>query len=93
MRTSAAITSNALPPDPPDYRSRLEAIRDRLTDELADAEGTALAAVAKQLDAILLRLESLPNAEVSKVDELKKRRDSRRAAVPDAPAGKRGSGA
>ena len=63
------------------YESRLKAIRDRLTDEMAVAEGSNLAAVAKQLADVLGRLELLPAGEASAVDELKKKRARRRAAV------------
>lgn len=66
----------------------LETIRDRLSLEMADAHGTALASVAKQLRDTLREIEGLvPPEEVSAVDEIAARRSARRAAdLPDATA-------
>jgi len=73
----------------PTLRERLEAIRDRLTNELDEAEGSQLAAVAKELRAVLVQLESVAEPEGSAVDELTKRRAARKAGTPDAPAARR----
>lgn len=73
----------------PTLRERLEAIRDRLTNELDEAEGSQLAAVAKELRAVLVQLESVTEPEGSAVDELTKRRAARKAGASDAPAARR----
>lgn len=73
----------------PTLRERLEAIRDCLTNELGEAEGSQLAAVAKELRAVLVQLESIAEPERSAVDEIAKRRATRKAGTPDAPAARR----
>lgn len=63
-----------------DRRSALEAIRDRLAEELAGADGKDAAPLARELRATLAELESLPGGkEVSAVDDLSARRAARRA--------------
>ena len=63
-----------------DKRTALEAIRAKLAAELATAEGKAAAALAKELRAVVNELHSMPGGrEVSKVDDLRARREARRA--------------
>jgi hypothetical protein len=69
-----------------DPAASLAAIRDRLASELVTAEGSAVAAVAKQLVEVMVRLAALPSGEVSAADDLKRKRDARRAKVSDSPA-------
>jgi hypothetical protein len=65
-----------------DHRSRLEAVRDRLTEELNEASGRDVASIARELRLTLAELESLPDArEESPVDDLSARREARRAAA------------
>lgn len=62
-----------------DRRLALEAIRDRLADELMTASGREVASVAKELRETIRELDSLPLPEgVSGVDQLAKKRASRR---------------
>lgn len=61
-------------------RQLLEAVRDRLAEELLAAEGRDVAALAKELRATVAELESLPGGkEVSPLDDLAARRAARRA--------------
>ena len=73
-----------------DHRVRLLALRDRLTDELDAAPTAYTAGIARQLQAVLGELASLPDpaAEVSPVDQLAARARARRAAagIPDPPS-------
>lgn len=63
-----------------DKRAALEAIRDRLANELLTARGQSAAAVAKELRAVIDELDSLPDGrEESTVDQLNARREARRA--------------
>lgn len=63
-----------------DRRAILEAVRDRLAEELAGAKGKDAAPLAKELRATLAELESLPGGkEVSPLDDLSARRAARRA--------------
>ncbi|MCZ7413069.1 hypothetical protein [Streptomyces sp. WMMC897] len=63
-----------------DRRAVLEAIRNRLAEELDDAEGAQAASVAKELRAVMAELNALPGGkEVSPLDELTARREARRA--------------
>lgn len=60
-------------------RQALEALRDRLAEELVEAEGRDVAPIARELRATLADLETLPNGrEESPVDDLAKRRQTRR---------------
>lgn len=62
-----------------DRRASLEAIRDRLATELTVAEGREVASVAKELRETIRELDGLPlPGEVSGVDQLAKKRASRR---------------
>lgn len=63
-----------------DRRCALQAIRDRLAEELGAANGAAAAVLAKELRATLAELDALPGGrEVSPVDDLSARRAARRA--------------
>ena len=76
-----------------DRMASLKAIRDRLADEMGGAEGAQLAAVAKQLVAVIELIEAGSVPEVSASAEIEARRAQlRSAAVGDAPrvGGKRG---
>ena len=81
--------------DEPDAnrRTRLVAIRDTLTAHLATADTPNVAALAKQLAAVLKEIDEIPNAdaEVSPLDELRAARAARSPAAtnPD-DAGRRG---
>ncbi|KJS60662.1 hypothetical protein VM95_19790 [Streptomyces rubellomurinus] len=73
-----------------DRRAALEAVRDKLAQELEGLEGPAVAVVSKELRATIAELESIPGGrEVSAVDDLSKRRAARRADAQggDVPAG------
>ena len=76
-----------------DYRRQLEALRDRLAREI-DSEGTGpreLPALVKQLTEVVRALDALPTAGgMTKLDELKARRESRQAANGDDAAGAAG---
>lgn len=62
-----------------DHRRRLEAIRDRLTEELDESAGRDLAPLARELRAVLAELESLPVPDSkAPADEIAKRRNDRR---------------
>lgn len=67
----------------------LAAVRDRLADEMAVAEGAAVASLAKQLRETLAELAAIAPPEVSKRDQLAAARAARLASVSD-PAAKRG---
>lgn len=63
-----------------DQRKSLEAIRDRLARLLEMAQPNQAAALAKQLTDVISKLDALPTGEeVSPVDDLAKRRATRRA--------------
>jgi hypothetical protein len=73
-----------------DHKASLEALRDRLAVEIERCEGSAVAALAKQLSDVLAKLAAMPNQrEKSPVDELSRRRTTRRAkaAAPKQAAG------
>lgn len=61
-------------------KDSLEAIRDHLALNLADAEGREIASIAKELRAVMAELYSLPGErEGSASDDLAQRRARRRA--------------
>jgi hypothetical protein len=61
-----------------DKRRSLEAIRDRLASELVSAAGRDVAPIAKELQAVIDRIDRLPGGrEVSRRDELAARRARR----------------
>ena len=65
-----------------DQRKRLEALRDRLTDAVAEAGARDLAPLSGQLRAVLNDLAALPDVtEASDVDDLAAQRARRRAAA------------
>lgn len=70
-----------------DYRASLEALRDKLAAEIEAGSGNT-AALAKQLADVLHKLADMKPPEVSKVDDLAKRRAARRSA----PVSKRATG-
>jgi hypothetical protein len=72
-----------VPPTDPngDHRARLVALRDRLTAELdAGPSAAAVAALARQLQAVLAELAAMPDphAKPSPIDEIVRRREERR---------------
>ena len=75
-----------------DLRASLEAVRDHLARTIADAEPPNVAALAKQLQAVLTQLAELPppRTESNPVDDLATRRRVRRSDT--ASAGRAGSG-
>jgi hypothetical protein len=76
-----------------DRRTRLIAIRDTLTAHLELADTANVAALAKQLAAVLKEIDELPDsdAEVSPLDELRAARASRNPTPTDSDAaGRRG---
>ena len=65
-----------------DRRAALLALRDELARRLVDAERDA-APLARQLTIVLEQIDALPvPGEASRVDDLAKRRQARRAAAP-----------
>jgi len=65
-----------------DRRAALLALRDELARRLVDAERDA-APLARQLTIVLEQIDALPvPGEASRVDDLAKRRQARRAASP-----------
>jgi hypothetical protein len=71
-----------MPAGPVEQRRRLEALRDRLTDAVAEAGARDLAPLASQLRAVLSDIASLPDVtEASDVDDLASKRARRRAAA------------
>ncbi len=63
-----------------DRRRALEAVRDKVAAELAEASGPVVAILSKELRATMAELESLPGGrEASAVDDLSQRRAARRA--------------
>ena len=64
-------------------RASLEALRDHLAQELENAPaGIAIGPIAKELRTVIAELDSIPTGkEESTVDDLAKRRASRRAAA------------
>lgn len=82
--------------DVADHRRRLIGLRDRLTAELATTPAAYLAAIARQLQAVLAELRELPPpAGTSRLDELARQRIARLEAqgVPLPPRRTRGGGA
>ncbi|MEV4474660.1 hypothetical protein [Nonomuraea sp. NPDC049504] len=67
-----------------DRRASLQAIRDRLANELRAAEGRDAAAIAKELRATLAELDALPGEEEDALDQLAARRADR---IADAQGG------
>jgi hypothetical protein len=67
--------------DAADHRRRLLNLRDRLTDELEEAPPAYVAAIARQLQAVLAELATLPAEDrgPSLADEMRARREARRA--------------
>jgi hypothetical protein len=66
-----------------DHRARLLALRDRLTDELdASPSSAAVAALARQLQAVLAELASMrdPDRPPTALDQLAARHNARRRA-------------
>jgi len=62
-----------------DRRARLEKLRDLLTTEAENAEGPGLAALARELRAVLSELDALPAQQAkTPTDEIAKRRAARR---------------
>ena len=78
-----------------DRRAALEALRDLVARNIAEAEPQHVAALARQLQSVLSELEALPAArKVTKVDELAaKRKNARRAAHPASAGGNVNGGA
>lgn len=64
-----------------DLRGSLEALRDLLAERLEGAEPRETAAIARQLADVILRLDGLPGAEKSELDDLEARRKRRKAKV------------
>jgi hypothetical protein len=63
-------------------RESLEALRDHLAQELENAPaGIAIGPIAKELRTVMAELDSMPDGKESTVDDLAKRRASRRAAA------------
>lgn len=63
-------------------RDSLEALRDHLAEELENAPaGIAIGPIAKELRTVMSELDALPDGKESTVDDLAKRRASRRAAA------------
>jgi len=60
-----------------DYRTSLEALRDKVASDLGEVDGCHVAPLAKQLQDILAKLDTMKPAETSKVDDLAKRRAER----------------
>ncbi len=68
-----------------DHRDRLAALRDRLTAELDEAPAAYLAGIARQLQAVLNELASLPDpardAE-SPIEVIRRKREERLGVLP-----------
>jgi hypothetical protein len=64
-----------------DYRTQLEALRDRLAEKMEDADPNVVPQYAARLQAVLEKLADLPAPERTDVDELVERRKARRAAT------------
>jgi hypothetical protein len=62
-------------------RAVLELVQRRLLEEMDAESGKDIAPLARELRAATLELESLPNGEVSSVDDLASKRAARRAAA------------
>lgn len=61
-------------------RESLEAIRDRLADELAVAQGREVAPIAKELRAVVEAINAIPGAREGSVsDDLEAQRRKRRS--------------
>jgi 2-hydroxychromene-2-carboxylate isomerase len=74
-----------------DQRAALEALRDLLADQIGLADPAVVAQIAGQFRQTLKDLAALPpTREGSKLDEVKQRREARRAAAKAAPASGRG---
>jgi hypothetical protein len=64
-----------------DHRASLEALRDKLAEEMEDADANVVPQFAARLQAVLAELAGLPVKERTEVDELVERRKARRAAT------------
>ena len=65
-----------------DRRQSLEVIRNHLASELAESSGRDVAAIARELREVMKELDGLPvPEEVSGVDQLARRRATRRGAA------------
>ncbi len=64
-----------------DRRTALEAMRDKLAADMDAAPPAVVAQIAGRLAAVLAELDGLPSLEVSKLDDLAKRRADRVAAT------------
>ncbi|MDR7278924.1 hypothetical protein [Catenuloplanes atrovinosus] len=65
-----------------DRRKRLVWLRDRLDTELESAEGRDVAALSRELRAVLVEIDSIPDAASNApADEIAKRREERRRAA------------
>jgi hypothetical protein len=62
-----------------DQRTALEAMRDRLAEDMDGAGQNVVAQIAAQLRAVLTELAALPAVERTEVDDLIERRKARRA--------------
>lgn len=62
-----------------DHRDSLEALRDKLAEQMEKADPNVVPQFAARLQAVLTELASLPSVERSDVDELVERRKARRA--------------
>jgi hypothetical protein len=63
-----------------DHRRALTALRDILADQIALCEPSVVAQVAARLQSVLAELAALPTeSKLSTVDQLRAKRDSRRA--------------
>lgn len=73
-------------------RKTLEAMRDKLADDMDAAPPAVVAQVAARLQAVLTQLESLGSEKVSVLDELANRRKDRLSAagVPDTASRSKG---
>ena len=81
-RPQAPVGAPKEPPGVVEQRTRLEALRDRLTAAIAEAGSRDLAPLAGQLRAVLNDLAALPAVtEASDVDDLAAQRARRRAAA------------
>jgi hypothetical protein len=64
-----------------DLRTSLEAMRDKLADDMEKADFNVVAQIAARLQAVLTQLDNLPSAERSDADELSERRKARGSAA------------
>jgi len=64
------------------HRELLECSRDRLVQEIDEANATELPALSRELRAVLTEIDAIPSAEAkAPADEIKKRREARRRAA------------